>query len=411
MSSILYYDVCTIIFDFLSFKSKHHAKRMSKETIKYNITDLLNVHPFFARNINDRVIGNFNKIKKIKLVDGTFNLDNLKDADEIELIDANISLTQSLTKLRKIKIKQIYAPLETMERLFGDLIILDVELDNYCDYDRDYWMRLKMLEELTIKRCFGIKFILPRLKKIKINAGVGSSIGQEFIDNHADIEHFETLNHRYYDYGFNDELNISNLTKLKTLIANVTNEELINFTNLTELRTRKVSNIDYLTNLEILDVVDCDVLNIEKLTKLKELCVKHGIYHQEQLNKFDLTKLVVSQNEGFYHMTNLIYLANSHVIINSNINNLTNLQVLMLYSCGMKDVTLDLPNLKKLCIENCNIKNIDNLKTLKELTVKNCEFINDRSIRKLEDLEYLDISNQKQILNISKFKKLKYLDI
>lgn len=252
------------------------------------------------------------------------------------------------------------------------------------------------------------------------NAGFNTMRGYD----HGELNLANLTNLIYLNAAF--MINISHLTKLKTLKIHksvITNEDISLLTNLTCLN---ISSNQILTNLNLnfcyqLTSLDISYTNIASdgitaLTNLISLC----IYDSQNIKDFGtLTNLQTLEiydvsgvtNDGITNLTNLtsLLISNNTQITNLNIfTSLTNLQISEASSITNNNIT-NLTNLTYLNLnENSQITNINSLIHLNTLRAAGYECIlDDEGITNLSNLTSLDIYNNVNIRNIQNYLHIK----
>ena len=250
---------------------------------------------------------------------------------------------------------------------------------------------------------------------------------------------------RYIEENYSNFITYENGIKYisKTIFNNVLTLDLSN-KGLTDL-----SGIELFRNIHTLDISNNnikDLSKLESLDKLRSLNVSNnpgisGIEKLERLTKLEARNCRITDVSVLSNCKYLLYLDLSYNTGVSNFEKIKDISMrtLKLENCGISDVKdiikcnvieLDLSNnplsnleqlsgeeLKagKLKLRNCNINDakVINLKNVYELDLSNNVYITNVNELKLDKITSLIISNcnLSEVPDITKFKKLKYLDL
>jgi hypothetical protein len=190
----------------------------------------------------------------------------------------------------------------------------------------------------------------------------------------------------------------------------ITNEILMNYPLIETLNLYKnnnVTNLDFLTNLEKLDLTDCfTVTNLNKLTNLQSLKMRI-------CGKLKNTFVLPLNNESFKHCTNLTKLNINGYKGITDLNHLTKLKTLK--CCGPRSEIgndsikhLDLYELH--ASGNMYISDVNHMTNLRKLWASNPFSIFPESGIKQLNLQFLGVCDNPRINDINHMTNLTYLN-
>jgi hypothetical protein len=387
----LCFDIQSIIFEKLSFRSKFNHRILNKQFVKLLIKNFSNIDDKYIMRLTDGILSNYKHLTSLELLG-------------YENKNKNINF---LTNLRNLRMS--YTHIQDINSLsqLTNLVLRDIVMNN------EGIKNCTLLERLDIKYCFGLTNFNHLTNLTYLNIKFCDKMDKNGLVNCSKLLTFGLCGNNKYDiiyrnltelYAIGYDISQENNWIDDDVISKLDNIEVLHmWSNHIVTSDAVIKYQKNFQNLYELNVSNCGWLNskvLEIMTNLKSFTT------EMQYDKLDISCLT--------KLTNLNI--SSFSLVNKSIEKCTELRDLVMYGSTEDNQIFNLSslsNLTKAVICHCKITSDSflNCTDLEYLHLDACDNIDSDSLRFCTKLTQLKLYCIPKITNFNNLMNLRYLEL